>query len=159
MLKGKAGGLPKGVWVGLVVVAVALGLYLRNRASNSQSQASTTPPDTTSPPTYVDTSQGGSSSGAPSPYDIQSLLGTNGLPAGFDPTSFSEGITYAQQDLGLGPLGTSDVASNGGGSSAPVNVTITAPPAKGRHTGKPNVSGRRHHKTSTKGQRQTHAKK
>jgi hypothetical protein len=153
MEKGKK--LPKWFWPVGIGVAVILGLWLRSRSqSNSQQQTSNTASDITSSPYYYTASGAYPDTNVPaseyyygsSPYGVSSFLGNNGLPTGFDPTSFQEGISYAQSQgttlndvLSTAPLATPITSQ----SSVPGNITINLPPSKGQQTGSPKVSGRR----------------
>lgn len=178
---GKGKKLPKSFWIIGIGAALVIGLYLRSRSSSSSSSAATpsTSADVTSQP-YTYTSGGAyptdtldPSTGVPWAQEALqgSLLGNSGLtglPSGFDPTSFQEGISYAQNSLGLPSMVTSDTTNS---APVPLPLTVTGPsPAlasieagvhKGSRTGRPHVSGRRHpgsthptHRTHT-----THKKK
>lgn len=168
----KPGGkkLPKWFWVVGLGAAILIGLYLRNRSSSSGSSQQATSSqsagtggatDVTSNPYFY------TNSGAypdpygygSSPYGMGSLSGGYGLPSGFDPTSFEEGITYQQsqgsqlttlpnwlspdQSTALGANLQAPVATPAnGGTPAQVTINIT-PHTTGRKPGQANTSGRR----------------
>jgi len=156
--------LPKWFWPVGIVAAIVIGLYLRNRSKSqpASSQQQGTATDVTSNPYYYTASGGYSDpygTGGASPYGAASLAGSYGLPAGFDPTSFEEGITYGQQQLGAipNPSPTTDstgsapvpTVANGG---TPANITINVTPTKGTRTsGRPSTSGRRHRHSNNGG--------
>jgi len=153
----KVGGkkLPKQFWIIGIGAALIIGLYLRSRSSSqaaTSSQASSTPTDVTSSP-YTYTAGGAYpdlvDQYGSSPYGVSSLLGNSGLPNGFDPTSFEEGITYDQQNLGGGQALTLPASSAaiptptaGGGIPGAITVNLGAITA-GKTSGKPIQSARK----------------
>lgn len=156
--KGKK--LPKWFWIVGLGAAIVIGLYLRSRSQSSNqatnSQQTSTPTDVTSNPYYYTASGAYPDTNIPaadyygaSPYGMGSFTGGLGLPSGFDPTSFEEGITYAQQSLGsnLTTPVTTDAPGTAAiptpvGSNGPASITLNISPAYGKTSGKPTTSSR-----------------
>ena len=155
----KVGGkkLPKQFWIIGIAAALVIGLYLRSRSQASSqttsSQQTGTATDVTSNPyaytasgAYPDTNIPAYDYYGSSPYGMSSLSGNNGLPTGFDPTSFEEGITYAQGQLGLPTLDASGAAPItspvGGTPGVPGSITLNIGSTAGKVSGKPNHSGK-----------------
>lgn len=158
--KGKK--LPKWFWIVGLGAAIVIGLYLRSRsqsANNSaaSSQQSGTATDVTTDPyaytasgAYPDTNIPAADYYGASPYGVDSLTSGLGLPSGFDPTSFEEGITYAQQSLGTPNLTTPVTTDSPGtaaiptasGSNGPASITLNISPTYGKTSGKPAASAK-----------------
>ncbi len=108
--KGQILGLPWQVVAGGVVLAVAIGLYLRHRASTSGAAG------TSATPAQDTTGAGSGSGGGSSPTD-------SGTQPGVDLTGIEDQLAYLTSLLGSGSLDTGALATDNGSSSGQAAAT------------------------------------